>query len=97
VDAVVGLGGVAHRRPALERARKQLIRDSRNVPTEVLAAAVAEHGVPDLLVGVGGGLLRQHGDRVTDESRPSGTGFLAEVCRDWEAATQRPSTRARGW
>jgi uncharacterized protein len=24
-----------------------------------------------------------------DESGPSGTGFLAEVCRDWEAATRK--------
>jgi len=28
------------------------------------------------------------GDEVLDESSDSGTGFLAEVCREWEAATE---------
>ena len=32
-------------------ARRQALRDSRIVPTEVLARAVAEHGVPTLLSG----------------------------------------------
>jgi uncharacterized protein (TIGR01777 family) len=27
------------------------------------------------------------GDRLTDENGPTGEGFLAEVCRQWEAAT----------
>jgi hypothetical protein len=27
------------------------------------------------------------GDRLTDETGPSGEGFLADVCRQWEAAT----------
>jgi uncharacterized protein (TIGR01777 family) len=29
------------------------------------------------------------GDRLLDESAPPGEGFLAELCRDWEAATER--------
>ena len=33
------------------------------------------------------------GDRLTDETGPSGEGFLAEVCRQWEAATA-PAERA---
>jgi uncharacterized protein len=89
VDAVVGLGGVPIGDRPWSGARKQLIRDSRNVPTEVLAAAVAEHGVPIFLSASGIDYYGHTGDRVIDESAPSGTGFLAEVCRDWEAATQK--------
>jgi uncharacterized protein len=88
-DAVVGLGGVGIGDRPWSGARKQLIRDSRNVPTEVLAAAVAEHRVPTFLSASAVGYYGDTGDRVTDETAPSGTGFLAEVCRDWEAATQQ--------
>jgi uncharacterized protein (TIGR01777 family) len=89
VDAVVGLGGVGIGDRPWSGARKQLIRDSRNVPTEVFAAAVAEHGVPTFLSASGVDYYGDTGDRVIDESAPSGAGFLAEVCRDWEAATQK--------
>ena len=95
VDAVVGLGGVPIGDRPWSGARKQLIRDSRNVPTEVLAAAVAEHGVPTFLSASAVGYYGNTGDRVTDESAPSGTGFLAEVCRDWEAATQKAADGGR--
>ena len=87
VDAVVNLNGAGIGDRPWSGARKQLLRDSRNVPTEVLATAVAEHGVGTLVSASG---INYYGDtdsRVVDESAPSGRGFLAEVCRDWEAAT----------
>jgi uncharacterized protein len=87
VDAVVNLNGVGIADRPWSGARKQLVRDSRNVPTEVLALAVAEHGVPALLNGSGINYYGDTGSRLVDESGPNGTGFLAEVCRDWEAAT----------
>ncbi|HEX5811866.1 MAG TPA: TIGR01777 family oxidoreductase [Pseudonocardia sp.] len=89
VDAVIGLGGVGIGDRPWSGARKQAIRDSRNVPTEVLAAAVADHGVPVFLSASAVGYYGDAGDRVIDERSPSGEGFLAEVCRDWEAATQK--------
>ena len=89
VDAVIGLGGVGIGDRPWSGARKQLIRDSRNVPTEVLAAAVAEHGVPAFLSASAVGYYGNTGDHLTDEDSPSGGGFLAEVCRDWEAAAQK--------
>src|SRR5205823_14856076 len=49
VDAVVNLGGAGIGDRPWSGARKQLLRDSRNVPTEVLATAVAQHRVPTLL------------------------------------------------
>ncbi|MBW0009921.1 MAG: TIGR01777 family oxidoreductase, partial [Pseudonocardiales bacterium] len=66
---------------------KQAIRDSRIGPTEVLAAAVAEHRVPALVNASGVGYYGDTGDREVDETAPVGSGFLARVCRDWEAAT----------
>jgi uncharacterized protein (TIGR01777 family) len=39
------------------------------------------------------GYYGDRGDELLDESSPSGTGFLAEVCRVWEAATE-PATEA---
>ncbi len=87
VDAVVNLNGVGIADRPWSGARKQLIRDSRNVPTEVLALAVAEHGVPALLNASGINYYGDTGSRVVDETAPNGAGFLAEVCRDWEAAT----------
>jgi len=88
VDAVVNLNGVGIGDRPWSGARKQQIRDSRNVPTEVLATAVAEHGVPALLSASGINYYGDTGDREVDESAPVGRGFLAEVCQDWEAATK---------
>ncbi|GAY08506.1 TIGR01777 family oxidoreductase [Pseudonocardia sp. N23] len=87
VDAVVSLGGVGIGDRPWSGSRKQAVRDSRNVPTEVVARAVAEHGVPTLVSGSAVGYYGDAGDRPLSESAPSGQGFLADVCRDWEAAT----------
>jgi uncharacterized protein (TIGR01777 family) len=89
VDAVLNLNGVGIADRPWSGARRQLIRDSRTVPTEVLATAVADHGVPAFLSGSAVGFYGDTGGRAIDESAPSGSGFLAEVCRDWEAATQK--------
>lgn len=91
VDAVINLNGVGIADRPWTGARKQLVRDSRNVPTEVLAAAVAEHAVPAFLSGSAVGFYGDTGGRAVDESDPSGQGFLADVCRDWEAATAKAS------
>ena len=87
VDAVVNLCGAALGNRRWSGEVKQAIRDSRIVPTEVLAAAVAEHRVPVLVNASGVGYYGDTGDRQVDESAPLGSGFLAQVCRDWENAT----------
>lgn len=88
VGAVVGLNGVGIADRPWSGARKQLVRDSRTVPTEVLATAVATHGVPVYLSGSAVGYYGDTGDRTVDESAPAGDGFLAEVVSEWEAATR---------
>jgi uncharacterized protein len=85
--AVVSLGGVGIADRPWSGARRQALRDSRNVPTEVLATACARAGVPALVSGSAVGDYGDAGPAEIDESAPSGEGFLAEVCRDWEAAT----------
>lgn len=87
VDAVVNLCGSAMGNRRWSGEVKQAIRDTRIVPTEVLAAAIAEHGVPVLVNASGVGYYGDTGDRQVDESASLGSGFLAQVCRDWESAT----------
>ena len=44
---------------------------------------------PSVLVSASAtGFYGNRGDEIVDESSPSGSGFLAEVCREWEAATK---------
>jgi hypothetical protein len=87
VDAIVNLNGVGIGDRPWSGARKQLVRDSRTVPTDVLAAAVAEHGVATMLSQSGINVYGDTGERVVDESAPPGRGFLADLCQEWEAAT----------
>jgi uncharacterized protein len=91
VDAVVNLcgAGVGDRR--WSHSRKQVLLDSRIEPTEVLAAAVAERGIPVLVNASGVHYYGDAGDRVVDETAPRGQGFLSDLCRDWESATARAS------
>src|SRR5205085_1309308 len=82
-DAIVNLNGVGLADRPWSGARKQAIRDSRTVPTDVLAAAAARVGVPAMISGSAVGYYGETGDREVDESAQAGTGFLADVCRDW--------------
>lgn len=85
--AVVNLCGVGIGDKRWSGAYKQEVRDSRITPTEVLAHACAAAGIPTLVNASGVNYYGDTGDRVVDESGAVGSGFLAEVCRDWEGAT----------
>lgn len=91
VDAVVNLCGVNVGAKRWSGAFKQSLRDSRIGPTDVLAAAVAEAGVPLLVNASAVGFYGDTRNRVVDESTPHGAGFLAQLCLDWEAATAAAS------
>jgi uncharacterized protein len=90
VDAVVHLAGenIAGRRWNADFKRKLL--DSRVGGTRLLSEALA--GVemkPNVLVSASAtGFYGSRGDEVVDESSASGSGFLADVCRQWEGATK---------
>jgi uncharacterized protein (TIGR01777 family) len=87
VDAVVNLCGVNVGQRRWSGAFKQSLRDSRIGPTEVLSAAVAAAGVETLINASAVGYYGHTKDRVVDEKDRAGTGFLAQLCEDWEAAT----------
>lgn len=72
---------------------KQSLRDSRITPTEVLSAAVADAGVATLINASAVGYYGNTKDRVVDENDSAGTGFLAQLCVDWETAT-RPAQQS---
>ncbi len=93
-DAVVNLCGapLADKRWTAER--KQALTLSRVRPTRLLAEAVAKKGVPVLVNASGVNYYGHTGSRVVTESAEPGAGFLAELCQEWEAATE-PAKGAR--
>jgi hypothetical protein len=87
-DAVIHLAGesIFGRWTAAKKAK---IRDSRVVGTFNLSSALAQaQDKPQVFVcGSAIGYYGNRGDEVLREQSAPGTGFLAEVCQDWEEAT----------
>lgn len=87
-DVVVNLAGapIAHW-PWTARWREQILQ-SRVRTTATLASAVAEAPSPPALVVASGMAVygSERGAEWLDESSSTGTGFLADVVRAWEAA-----------
>jgi uncharacterized protein len=100
VDAVVHLAGasIAGRFTA---AHKREVRDSRIEPTrrlaELAASTAGTSGTGRLTTFVSSSAIgfygADRGDEVLTEDSPRGTGFLADLVADWEAAT-RPAADA---
>jgi uncharacterized protein (TIGR01777 family) len=88
-DAIVHLAGAGIGDRRWTKSYKRQIRDSRVVGTRNLAETLAGLAVkPRVLVSASGmNFYGATGDRATDETAPAGEGFLAELARDWEAAT----------
>lgn len=100
VDAVVHLSGAPIAGARWTEVRKQKLRASRVQSTQALVAALtasvrggAKRPPPVLLSGSAVGWYGDTGDRAVDETAPPGTGFLADLVRDWEAAA-RPARDA---
>jgi hypothetical protein len=93
-DAVIHLAGesIFGRWTA---AKKRKIRDSRVAGTLNLASALARaEEKPQVLVcGSAIGYYGNRGDETLSEDRAPGTGFLADVCQEWEEATM-PAVQA---
>lgn len=91
-DAVIHLAGegIVGRWTA---AKKAAIRDSRVTGTRNLAEALARaKEKPQVFVSSSAiGYYGDRGDEVLSEHSVPGTGFLPEVCCEWEAATQAAS------
>jgi uncharacterized protein len=94
-DAVVHLAGAGVGDHRWSDAYKTEIRASRVLGTQALVSALTSMSTPPsvLLSGSAIGWYGDTGGREVDEATPSGTGFLAGVVREWEAATG-PAGRA---
>jgi uncharacterized protein (TIGR01777 family) len=94
VEAVIHLAGenISSRWTA---ARKAEIRRSRVEGTRRLCESLARLSrAPKVLVSASAmGYYGDRGDEILREDFPAGSDFLAQVCREWEAATE-PASRA---
>jgi uncharacterized protein len=89
-DAVVHLAGDNIASGRWTAKKKVSIRASRIEGTKLLSETLAALAMPPKVL-ISASAIGYYGDRgcelLTEESK-EGAGFLAEVCRDWEAATE---------
>jgi uncharacterized protein (TIGR01777 family) len=96
VDAVVHLAGAPVAGKRWTPAYKDTILRSRVDGTTAVADAIATSAHPKILLSSSAvGWYGDTGDRLTDETGPTGKGFLAEVCHAWEDATSTAERAAR--
>lgn len=90
IDAVIHLAGESIASGRWNAQKKARIRESRAQGTRLLAETLANlESKPEVLVSASAiGFYGNRGDETLDESSAPGQGFLAEVCQDWENATQ---------
>jgi len=94
-DAVVHLAGAGIGDKRWSAARRHEIVSSRVLSTALLARTVATlDQPPTVMVSASAvGFYGDRGDEELTEDSTAGTGFLADVCRAWEEATE-PATQA---
>jgi len=90
VDAAVHLAGESIAAGRWTAARKARILESRAKGTRLLAQTLAGlQPVPKALVSASAvGYYGDRGEETLSEDSASGSAFLSEVCRQWEAATE---------
>lgn len=96
VQAVIHLAGAGVGDRRWTASYKQRIRASRVQGTRTIARAVSElDSPPQVLISASAiGYYGDTGDHEADEQTPQGSGFLAEVAGEWEAAAE--DARAAG-
>ena len=89
MDAVVHLAGEGIAAGPWTKAQRAQISDSRSHGTALLARTLAglDRKPAVLVSGSAIGYYGDRGDELLTEGSQPGTGFLAEVCTSWEAAT----------
>lgn len=94
LDAVIHLAGENVGSGRWTVARKAAIRDSRVNGTRTLCGALAGLARPPetLVCASAIGIYGDRGEETLNEESPAGSGFLADVCREWEAASS-PAVR----
>jgi uncharacterized protein len=99
--ALSGAAGVVHLSGASvaggrwTEQRKQVLRDSRLDSTNVIVTAMAAAAEPPpvLVCASAIGWYGNTGDQAVTETAPAGSGFLATLVKDWEAAAARAPGR----
>jgi len=97
-DAVVNLSGASIEGRRWTESYKRQVLSSRLEATATLVDAIlaaGEHAPAALLSASAVGYYGDTGDEIVDESHPAGSGFLADVCRKWEAAAARADGHTR--
>src|SRR5207237_4776839 len=93
-DAIINLAGesIAEGRWTDEKKRK--IHDSRVNGTHLLSEEIAKLASKPrvFLCASATGFYGDRDNEILDETSESGGGFLADVCREWEDATE-PATK----
>jgi uncharacterized protein len=90
-DAVVNLAGAPIAETRWTTERKQEIMDSRKIGTQKIVEAITQAN-PKPSVLVNSSAIGYYGTSETatfDEDSGAGKDFLAEVCREWEAAAEQ--------
>jgi uncharacterized protein (TIGR01777 family) len=94
-NAVVHLAGESIAKGRWTPLMKERIRESRCRGTGLLAQTVAAvPRPPQVFVCASAiGFYGDRGDEVLTEDSPAGTGFLADVCQEWESACRPAAAR----
>ena len=95
IDGVVNLAGAGIGDRRWSERRKRELRISRVDATELLVEAMGAASNPPavLVAGSAVGYYGDRGDEVLDEQSGPGTGFLAALSADWEAAAAEAGER----
>lgn len=90
LEAVVHLAGANIAGARWTERQKAVIRDSRVKGTRLLCDLVARYSPPPrvLVCASAIGYYGDRGDEILKEESAPGSGFLPDVCQEWEAATQ---------
>lgn len=97
LDALVNLAGEpVDQRWTAEAKRK--FHQSRVGVTQLLAREMAREGAPRVWInGSAVGIYGDRGDEILTEEAQAGEGYLAELCREWEAAAVAAGVRVLCW
>lgn len=89
-DAVINLAGKNIFDKRWNRLVKKQILDSRVSVTRALVTGIKQSMTkPSVMVSASGvSIYGDKGDQLIDEPTPPGSGFLAEVCKEWESEAQ---------
>jgi uncharacterized protein (TIGR01777 family) len=88
VDAVVHLAGLSIASGRWTRSRRRALRESRITGTQSLVDSLRRlDNRPKVMVCASAiGIYGDRGDEKLDEDSSYGSGFLADLCKEWEAA-----------